>query len=106
MKMAKADDLWLHTKDIPGSHVVIKNPNHADIPAEILEEAAMLAAYHSQARNSAHVPVDYTLRKNVWKPKGAKPGFVLYDNQRTLYVTPEPDMITKMLDASKEEVSS
>lgn len=106
MKMAKADDLWLHTKDIPGSHVVIKNPNHADIPAEILEEAAMLAAYHSQARNSAHVPVDYTLRKNVWKPKGAKPGFVLYDNQRTLYVTPEPDMISKMLDASKEEVSS
>lgn len=97
MKMAKADDLWFHTKDIPGSHVVIKNPDRQEIPPQILEEAAILAAYHSQARNSTQVPVDYTLRKNVWKPKGAKPGLVLYDNQHTVYVTPVPEKIAEIL---------
>jgi predicted ribosome quality control (RQC) complex YloA/Tae2 family protein len=102
MKMAKADDLWLHTKEIPGSHVVIKNPNRLEIPDEILEEAALLAAYHSQARNSTQVPVDYTLRKNVWKPKGAKPGFVLYEKQRTIFVTPSPEKIREIL-AGQEE---
>lgn len=100
MKMAKADDLWFHTKDIPGSHVVIKNPDRREIPDKILEEAALLAAYHSQARNSTQVPVDYTLRKNVWKPNGAKPGFVLYDNQHTIYVTPAPEKITEILAAT------
>ena len=102
MKLAKAEDLWFHTKDIPGSHVIIKNPDHQPIPDKILEEAALLAAYHSQARNSTNVPVDYTLRKNVWKQKGAKPGLVLYDNQRTIYVTPDPEKITAILAALNE----
>jgi predicted ribosome quality control (RQC) complex YloA/Tae2 family protein len=90
MKTAKAEDLWFHTKDIPGSHVLIKNPDNKVIPPEITEKAAMLAAYHSQARHSTNVPVDYTKRQNVWKPQGAKPGFVLYTHQHTLYVTPVP----------------
>ncbi|MDD2401255.1 MAG: NFACT RNA binding domain-containing protein [Clostridia bacterium] len=89
MKIAKSEDLWFHTKDIPGSHVIIKNPNGETIPNNILEEAATLAAYNSKARSSINVPVDYTLRKHVWKTKGAKPGQVFYDNQRTIFVTPQ-----------------
>lgn len=87
-KIAKPEDIWLHTKNIPGSHVIIRNPAGIKVPDHILEQAARLAAGHSQARFSANVPVDYTLRKHVWKIKGAKPGMVHYENQRTIYVTP------------------
>ncbi|MGI6144269.1 MAG: fibronectin/fibrinogen-binding protein [Clostridia bacterium] len=97
MKIAKTEDLWLHTKDIPGSHVVIKNPNRKTIPSPIIEKAALLAAYHSQARYSTNVPVDYTKRQHVWKPQGAKPGFVLYTHQHTLFVTPDPAKIKELL---------
>lgn len=93
MKIAKPEDTWLHTKDIPGSHVIIKNPASKPIPPEVLETAALLAAYNSKARFSTQVPVDYTLKKNVWKQKGAKPGMVNYDKQRTIYVTP-PRQVT------------
>lgn len=96
-KIARPDDLWLHTKDIPGSHVVIKNKGTLAIPDEILEKAALLAAYYSKARNSTNVPVDYTLRKHVWKLKGAKPGMVHYENQRTVFVTPDKDLINSLL---------
>jgi len=96
MKMAKAEDTWLHAKDIPGSHVIIKNPEHKEIPEEILEAAAILAAYNSKARFSTQVPVDYTLKKHVWKIKGAKPGMVNYDNQRTVYVTPTEEKIKEI----------
>lgn len=96
-KLAKPDDLWLHTKDIPGSHVLIKNPQGLSIPPHILEKAALLAAYHSKARYSKNVPVDYTLRKHVWKLKGAKPGMVHYENQRTVYITPEKETAEKLL---------
>lgn len=97
MKMAKKEDLWLHPQNIPGSHVLIKNREGKTIPREIIEKAALLAAYHSQARHSTQVPIDYTERKNVWKPKGAKPGFVLYEKQKTLYVTPEKEVIKALL---------
>lgn len=97
MKMAKSEDLWFHTKDIPGSHVIIKNPHNNPIPTKIIEKAALIAAHHSQARYSTKVPVDYTKRQNVWKPQGAKPGFVLYEKQRTLYVTPDAETIKKLL---------
>ena len=97
MKIAKSEDLWFHTKDIPGSHVIIKNPNSKTIPPEIIEKAAMLAAYHSQARYSVKVSVDYTKRQNVWKPQGAKPGFVLYKHQQTLFVTPDLEKIKELL---------
>lgn len=87
MKQAKQDDVWLHTKDIPGSHVIIRTegrePGHATI-----QRAAQLAAYYSKARQSSNVPVDCTRRRHVKKPSGAKPGFVTYDHQNTLYVTP------------------
>ena len=97
MKIAKKEDLWLHPKNIPGSHVLIKNPQNKAIPPTIIEKAAMLAAYHSQARYSTNVPVDYTKRQNVWKPQGAKPGFVLYTKQNTLYITPDPEIIKELI---------
>ncbi len=87
LKKAKPNDLWLHVKDIPGSHVIVRAET-AEIPDRTLEQAAELAAYFSKARTSSTVPVDYTQRKNVHKPNGAKPGMVIYENQRTIYVTP------------------
>lgn len=93
-QLAHASDTWLHTKDIPGSHVVIrgKEPAH-----ETLIEAAMLAAYFSKARESSQVPVDYTLKKHVKKPNGSRPGFVIYDHQQTLFVTPDEEKIRQLL---------
>ncbi|WP_064093765.1 Rqc2 family fibronectin-binding protein [Rossellomorea aquimaris] len=92
-KVASRDDIWLHTKDIPGSHVVIKS-NH---PSEqTIKEAANIAAYFSKARESGSVPVDFTEVKQVKKPKGAKPGFVIYEGQQTVYVTPDLDLVRSM----------
>lgn len=90
MKLAKKEDLWLHTKDIPGSHVVIRSPEPSE---QTILEAATIAAYFSKARHSASVPVDYTRVKYVKKPSGAKPGFVIYDHQKTVYVTPDVELI-------------
>lgn len=92
-RKAQKSHIWFHTKDIPGSHVVILN----DAPSEtMIKEAAMLAGYFSKAGNSGQIPVDYTEIKNVHKPSGAKPGFVTYDNQKTLYATPDYDQIQRM----------
>lgn len=91
MKLAQPDDLWLHVKDIPGSHIVVRNPQTAGVvPDHVIERAAEVAAYYSRARESSKVPVDYTLRKNVRKPKSAKPGMVIYDSQKTVFVEPKP----------------
>ncbi|PRR70151.1 Rqc2 family fibronectin-binding protein [Neomoorella humiferrea] len=87
LKLAGPDDIWLHAKDIPGSHVVIRTGGR-EVPAATLEMAARLAARYSRAGGSSRVPVDYTLVKNVRKPPGAKPGMVIYDHQRTVYVAP------------------
>ncbi|UVI27845.1 Rqc2 family fibronectin-binding protein [Paenibacillus spongiae] len=89
-KTSGPNDTWLHTKDIPGSHVVIRAGNFGDAT---LEEAAMLAAHYSQARSSSLVPVDYTLIRHVKKPNGSKPGFVIYDHQKTLFITPDEQRI-------------
>ncbi|MDR4937228.1 NFACT RNA binding domain-containing protein [Rossellomorea marisflavi] len=94
-KVAAKSDIWLHTKDIPGSHVVIRDPSPSD---ETLLEAANLAAYFSKARESGSVPVDYTEVRQVKKPRGAKPGFVIYENQQTVYVTPDLDQVRAMRD--------
>jgi len=92
-KFSRRDDIWLHTKDIPGSHVVIRN----SAPSEnTIHEAALLAAFYSKAKNSSGVPVDYTAIRHVKKPNGAKPGFVIYDHQTTLYVTPDADEVLRM----------
>ena len=88
LRFAHPMDIWLHTKEIAGSHVIIRGEGK-EIPRKTIEEAAMLAAYHSKGRQSSQVPVDYVIRKNVKKPKGAKPGFVIYDAHKTIYVTPE-----------------
>ncbi len=84
-KIAAPDDLWLHTKDITGSHVIVRSSNVSD---ETLKFAAEIAAYFSKARDSSKVPVDYVQCKFIKKPSGAKPGFVVFTNQRTIYVTP------------------
>ncbi|WP_026893921.1 Rqc2 family fibronectin-binding protein [Clostridiisalibacter paucivorans] len=95
LKLADKNDLWFHTKDIPGSHVVLKNPGK-NTPESTLLDAALLAAYYSKARLSSNVPVDYTQKKHVRKPNGAKPGMVIYDNNSTLYVTPREDLISNI----------
>lgn len=88
LKTARNYDMWLHTKDIPGSHVIIVSDNREITDTAILE-AASLAAYNSKAKDSDNVPVDYTIVKNVSKPSGAKPGMVIYVNNKTVYVTPK-----------------
>jgi predicted ribosome quality control (RQC) complex YloA/Tae2 family protein len=98
-QLASSTDTWLHTKEIPGSHVVIRSKQVTD---QTLLEAAMLAAYFSKGRESSRVPVDYTLIKHVKKPSGARPGFVTYENQKTLYVTPEEEQIKKILERQPE----
>ncbi len=89
LKFANSSDLWFHTKNIHGSHVIIKLGIDKDVPKTTITEAAELAAYYSKARSSSQVPVDFTLIKNVKKPKGAKPGMVIYDYYNTIYVTPK-----------------
>jgi len=89
-KAAARDDIWLHTKDIPGSHVVIRSKEPAD---KTIFEAATIAAYYSKARSSSSVPVDFTKVRHVKKPSGAKPGFVIYEQQQTVYVTPDEDLV-------------
>ena len=93
-RIAGPMDTWLHTKDIPGSHVVIKGKDYGE---KTLIEAAMLAAFFSKAKNSSQVPVDYTLIKHVKKPSGARPGYVIYDNQKTLYVTPDESLADRLI---------
>lgn len=94
LQTARSDNFWLHAKNIPGSHVIIDF--EGEPPEQTLKEAAALAAYYSQARLSSGVPVDYTPRKFVKKPSGARPGMVVYSTNRTLYVTPDPALIQKL----------
>lgn len=88
-RLANSSDLWFHTKNIPGSHTIIKLGLDKDVPRTTITEAAQLAAYYSKARDSSQVPVDYTHIKNVKKPSGAKPGKVIYNGYNTIYVTPK-----------------
>lgn len=96
MRMAQPDDIWLHTKDIPGSHVLITGVK-GELPESTLYEAAVIAATLSKAGTSSKVAVDYAPRKNVRKPGGAKPGMVVYEGYRTAYVTPDKALIKKLL---------
>ena len=88
-------DLWLHTQKIHGAHVILCTGGR-EVDEASLEEAAGLAAWYSQAKSSANVPVDCTAVKNVKKPAGARPGMVTYTNFRTLYVTPEEDLVRRL----------
>lgn len=95
LKTAKSRDMWFHTKIIPGSHVIVVSKGET-IPDTTLNEAAMLSAYYSKARNSAMVPVDYTEKRNVRKPNGAKPGMVIYETNKTAYITPSEEAVNKI----------
>ncbi len=88
MKLANNNDIWFHTKNIPGSHTVLVTEGREPSP-KAMEEAAILAAQHSRAKDSAQVPVDYTQIRHVSKPQGAKPGMVIYVNYRTIFVNPK-----------------
>ncbi len=92
LKDSRNYDLWFHTQKIPGSHTVVV-ADGKEIPNRTKEEAAIIAAYHSKARESSKVPVDYALIKYVKKPQGAKPGMVIYDNYQTAIVTPDEDLV-------------
>jgi predicted ribosome quality control (RQC) complex YloA/Tae2 family protein len=87
-KSADHRDLWLHTQKIHGSHVILCTGGQ-EVDDDTIVETAKLAAWYSQARDSANVPVDYTQVKNVKKPAGARPGMVIYTTCRTVNVTPE-----------------
>lgn len=95
LRLADNEDLWFHTKDIPGSHVLLKVGGKKFDEKEILE-AATLAAYYSKAKMSENVPVDYTTKRNVRKPSGAKPGLVIYEKNKTVYVTPSDEEKAKI----------
>ncbi len=90
-RSASREDIWLHTHEIPGSHVIIKSAGR-DVPEQVIKYAARIAATFSKAKMSSNVAVDYTQRKNVWKPKGAKPGMWLYENYETIIVEPLKDI--------------
>lgn len=91
------NDLWFHTKDIPGSHVILKTslPQPAEQDIDI---AVQLAAYFSKARSSSNIPVDCTQRRFVKKPSGSKPGFVIFTNQKTYFTTPDETKINQILE--------
>ena len=95
-KTARYNDTWFHTKDIPGSHVVLQNGGTEPSKEDILL-AASLAAHFSKARGSSKIPVDYTEIRYVKKPSGSKPGFVIFTNQKTLYITPDEAKLAPIL---------
>jgi len=95
MRFAHPNDIWMHTKEIPGSHVIIQTAGK-ELPDKTILEGAMLAAYHSKGRHSSQVPVDFCPRKNVRKPRGAKPGFVIYDVYNTVYVSPDEKEVERL----------
>lgn len=88
LKYAKKTDLWFHTKDIHGSHAILQLSSNSLLDNTILTKCAEIVAFHSKARNSSNVPVDFCEVKFVKKPNGAKPGMVIYNNYKTLYVNP------------------
>ncbi|MBQ9963896.1 MAG: NFACT family protein [Clostridia bacterium] len=97
-RIAKGSDWWFHTKNIAGSHTVILTDGVTP-PDTTVMQAAILAATHSKAADSAQVPVDYTQIRNVKKPAGAKPGMVIYETNRTVYVTPDKTLAARLLKA-------
>jgi len=104
LKTADRNDLWLHTKNIPGTHVIVKLPRKVvsihEVPDKTLEQAALLAAYFSKAKQDDKVPVDYTFRSQVRKPGGAKPGMVIYDNYWTIMVNPQSNELAELISQS------
>ncbi len=96
IRTAYSTDMWLHTKNIPGSHTLIRTGGTGEVPDNTLVEAATIAAYYSKAQKSTGVAVDYTLIKNIRKPNGSKPGFVIYETNYTVYVTPDEKLVERL----------
>ncbi|OPZ72815.1 MAG: hypothetical protein BWY80_01058 [Firmicutes bacterium ADurb.Bin456] len=95
LRIAREEDIWLHTRELPGAHVIIRTEGK-ETPPSTLAEAAGLAAFFSKARGSKKVPVDYTLKKHVHKPRGARPGMVIYENQKTIMAFPDKEAAVKL----------
>jgi len=94
-RLARGNDLWFHAQGLPGSHVLLKvGPKEPKFNS--IQEAAMIAAYYSRGRDSGRIAVDYTPVKNIHKPKGARPGFVIYSHQKTIMVQPEKEKVEKL----------
>ena len=100
LKLSRSTDIWFHTKDIHGSHAIVRTPDAMEVPDRTYLQAASLAAYYSKARASKSVPVDYTEVKNVKKPSGAKPGMVIYVNYNTIYADPDEELAKRLLQNS------
>ncbi len=94
-RLADKEDIWLHAQKFAGSHVIIR-ARHKEVPQSTLIDAAHIAAWHSEARESSKVPVDYTRVKHVSKPPGSKPGYVTYKRQRTIRVDPDERRVLRM----------
>ncbi|MBR4888163.1 MAG: DUF814 domain-containing protein, partial [Clostridia bacterium] len=100
MKKASNNDIWFHTRNIPGSHTILVTENRE--PTELaLAEAAAIAALHSSAKTSSQIPVDYTKVRYVSKPAGAKPGKVIYTDFQTLFVNPEDEFVRTLMEHNK-----
>ena len=95
LKTALPDDMWLHTQNIPGSHVIIR-ADGKDVPDSTIVEAAQLAATCSKGRSGTKIPVDYTLARYVKKPNGAKPGMVIFVNNKTILVDPSEELYERL----------
>lgn len=97
LRTARPHDVWVHVKDAPGAHVVIRQPHRREeVPPGTIEDAALLAAYFSGLRGSSGVPVDWTLARYVRKPKGSPPGMVIYEGHKTVYVTPTEEDVARL----------
>ncbi len=92
LRMARPDDMWLHARGVPGAHVIIRAQakGAGEVSAEVLLRAAEIAAHYSKARGASKVAVDHTLRRHVRKARGARPGMVIYDHERTIMAAPRP----------------
>ena len=88
LHVAKKEDMWFHARHVPGSHVVLQTSGRKEIPKEIIERTAEIAAYFSDAKTQKHAPVAYTRRKYVRKPKGSAPGAVIIEREEVVIVTP------------------
>ena len=101
LQTARSENIWLHAKNIPGSHVMIDF--EGEPPETTLREAASLAGFYSQARASSAVPIDYTPRKFVKKPSGARPGMVIYSTNRTVYITPDSALVQRLRENAEQK---
>ena len=96
-KFATGHDWWFHAKGMPGSHVIVKS-NNEELPDRVFEEAGMLAGYYSKGREDEKVEIDYLQKKNVKKPNGAAPGFVVYYTNYSLTIHPDISGLTLVSD--------